>query len=410
LGDIFFKSRNSLIFSFGADEMILDNVLFDERDRKRFDTSTSLYSRVAYQRQYQRTSFGLDYALGGRFYNRSDSFNQVTHDGGLSIQHRITPRLTLSLGDRVSVSPDGGRLFRQDLVTTPLPADFLPNSTLILRLNKTILNTTYGGLSYQLSQRSGIAFGANGSLSRFQQNNLLEQNRYGGDVSYSYQLSERTSFSLGYGFTYFDILGSLGSRTFTGLVTPSNVVRNHNAYVGVSHQLTRLISGFVNVGPNYTIGDSIDLQTGFRIRPGVRASVNGGIVLSQSLSLDPRTFFSITLNQSISDGLGLGAAVQAQTAGLSLGRRITRRASAAINGGFTRNQFLSNFDDIGREITTNSISVGASWRFNLTEGLSFQASYNRFRQLSTGFFEVIPGRLSGNAGSVGLSYSIPVFY
>ena len=64
LGDIFFKSRNSLIFALGAHATAQDNVLFTDADQKTFDTTAALFGRIAYQRQYQKTSFGLDYSLG----------------------------------------------------------------------------------------------------------------------------------------------------------------------------------------------------------------------------------------------------------------------------------------------------------------------------------------------------------
>ena len=81
LGDIFFKSRNSLIFALGADAMAQDNVLFTDADQKTFDTTAALFGRIAYQRQYQKTSFGLDYSLGSRIYNRNDRVQPIDSSG-----------------------------------------------------------------------------------------------------------------------------------------------------------------------------------------------------------------------------------------------------------------------------------------------------------------------------------------
>jgi len=408
LGDIFFKSRNSLLVSFGADEIVQDNALYDSEGSERFDTSTHMYSRVAYQRQYPRTSFELDYTLGGRIYNRSSTYNQIVHDGGISVSRKLSPRWALTLADRASVTPDAGRILQGDLVISPLPPDVLPNNTVILRLNKTILNTAYIDFNVQRSRRSSFSFGANSTISRFEQGNLREQNRYGSHLSYNYQMSERTIFNVGYNFNYFDI--TTNDVPVSGPITPSHLVRNHYPYIGVSHQFNRLVSGFVDVGPNYTVGDSINLGTSLHFKPGVRASVNAGIVLAQSLSLDPRTFFSMNLNQSVSDGFGLGAVVQRQIASASLGRRVTRNTTIAATGGYSRNKFLTDFDESGEEIITNSVYVGANLRINLTERFNFHANYNRVRQLSTGFFELIPARLSGNTAAVGIAYTIPMFF
>jgi hypothetical protein len=409
LGDIFFTSRDSLILSFGAYETVHDNVLLEDDSNKKFDTSSNLHSRVAYQRQYERTTFGLDYMLGARIYNRSDAYSQLTHNGGLDIRRLITPRLAFSLGDRFSVSPDAGRLLQPaDLVLPPLSPDFLPNTSLLLPLNKTILNTAYTSLSYEVSRRSQVTFGANGSLSRFTLNNLRETNRFGGNLSYSYQLSDRTGLNLGYGFSYFDVAER--EQGSVGLITPSQISRNHTAYLGITRQFTPIISGFVNVGPSYTIGDSIDLSTNVRLKPGLRASVNAGIRLAESLALDPRTFFSFGVNQGVSDGLGVGSVVQNLTATASLGRRITKRSTVSVNGGYGRNEFLTDFDSEGDEITTNAVFAGANLRINLTERLNFLANYSWSRQLATGFTDIIPANMSINTCSVGITYIIPTFF
>jgi hypothetical protein len=407
LGDIFFKSRNSLIFGFNAAETNQDNALFG--DGNHFDSTTNLASRVAYQRQYQRTTLALDYTLGGRIYNRYTEYNQLTHDGGFDVHYRFTPRLSLSLGDRISISPQAGRLFQRDYVVDPLGSGILPNTSLLLRLNKSTLNTAYAELAYDLSRKSNISFGANNSISRFDQANLREQNRYGTSITYSHKVAARTTLNAGYNFNYFDVSGSeTGSNASP--ITPSNIVRHHYPYAGITQQLTPAISVFVNAGPSITIGDSVILGTGYRLRPGVHPSVNAGIVLSRALALDPRTFVSFNVGQNLSDGLGLGAVSQVQSAGASIGRRFTKRATGAVTVAYSRNQFLTDFDQSGREITTNGITIAPTFRINVTEQFNFHASYFRYRQLSTGFLDAIPGYLSGNVFAVGISYNIPVFF
>ena len=150
--------------------------------------------------------------------------------------------------------------------------------------------------------------------------------------------------------------------------------------------------------------------TGTRLRPGVYASINAGLTLSKSIALDPRTFFSFGVDQNVSDGSGLGLVAQTQTAYVSLGRLLTRKVNVATSAGYARNKFLRNFDETGQEVVTNGIFAGANLRISLTERLSFNADYNYIRQLSTGFHETIPGRLSWNGILVGLSYNIPVFF
>ena len=167
---------------------------------------------------------------------------------------------------------------------------------------------------------------------------------------------------------------------------------------------------FVSAGPTITIGDSVNLGTGYQLRPGVHPGVNAGIVLSKALALDPRTFVSFNIGQNLSDGLGLGAVSQVQTAGASIGRRFTKRAMGAVAVSYSRNQFLTDYNQSGNQITTNGITIAPTFRINVTEQFNFHANYYRYRQLSTGFLDAIPGYLSGNFFAVGISYNIPVFF
>lgn len=410
LGDIFFQSRNFFIFSVTASETYYDNVINSERGNRPHDTSTNISPRIAYRREYPRTTISLDYALGSRIYNRSHSYNQITHFGGLELEHLLTTRLKFSVGDRASVLPDSGRFFGTDLILNPRPSDIFPNNSLILRLNKTIFNTTYADLSYDLSRKSQISFSAHYTINRFNQSNLREMNRSGGSTAYSYRIAEKTTLNLGYRFFYLEVKDPQASPVESLLISPAHIVRSHNPYIGISQQLKPSIFAFINVGPNVTIGDSINLGTQLRSRPGVHPSINGGILFSKALSLDPRTFFSLDLKQNVTDGFGLGATAVVQSASASLGRRFTKKITGAITGGYTRNEFLLDFDLTGRTIKTNGINAGPYLRVNLTERLNVHAEYRHYRQRSTGFFDVIPGNIIGNAFTVGVSYNIPVFF
>jgi hypothetical protein len=134
------------------------------------------------------------------------------------------------------------------------------------------------------------------------------------------------------------------------------------------------------------------------------------LTFGQAISLDPRTFFSIHAGQNISDGYGLGGITQTQSAGVSLGRRMTKTFTGSVQSSYSRNQFLLSLDERGRPLTTNGISSGVNLSLNATERLNLFANYVYFRQLSNGFFTLIPGRADGNTFTAGLNYSFPVFF
>jgi len=406
LGDIFFRSQNSLIFSVGVQESATDNLYFSPggslgglpaSDRNGYIPFTTLTGRMAYQRQLQRTTFGLDYGVSGILFKSRDSDDFVTHNGGVDLSYRFTPRATFSIGNRISVSPAPGRFYRHDLALAPVSQQILPNSTLFIGLNRTSSNVAFASFSYEASRRSRVTFGANGAITRFQQRSLNDMNTSGGHLEYSYQAAERTSLSFGYHFTYYDF-------------SSSGIARNHLAYVGITQQLTPSVSAFAQVGPNYIVGHSLNFLGGLGRRPGVRASVNGGLTFGEAISLGRRTFFSINAGQSISDGSGLASITQTQSAGVSLGRQLTRTLTGAIHAGYSRNQFLLSVDSEGQPTTTNGVLSGLNLSWNATERFNLFTNYVYFKQLSNGFSTLIPGRADGNTFTVGLNYSFPVFF
>jgi hypothetical protein len=410
LGDIFFKSRDSFVFSVTAEEAVYDNLFFSEEANKRFDAVSNISPRIAYQREYQRSTIALDYTLGSRIYHQYDSYNQLAHNGGLDLHYRLTPRVSFSVGERFSVAPESIRPFEKDMVVDPLQNHIAPNTSLFLRLNKTLINTAFTDVSYELGRRSGLTLGANSSIMRFTQSNLTDEDRYGAHIGYSYRLAERTTLNLRYIFNYFELTDSQVNGGITSFVRSPQLVRTHLAYVGITQKLNSSLSGFVNVGPSVTIGNSVNTAQGLRFHPGVRPSIDAGIVLGKAVSLDPRTFFSFNIGQSTSDGMGIGPVAEVKTAGVSLGRRLSKSITAAITANYYHNNFLTDFNSSGQPATTNGIIIGSNLRIGLTDRVFLHATYNHFRQVSTASLAAVPGNILGNIGIVGLSYSIPVFF
>ncbi len=414
LGDIFFKSRDSLIFSLGVQESATNNLYFSPLavlgvpyESDRYIPFTTLSARIAYQRQLQRASIALDYGLGGLLLREADSGDFLTQDGGIDLSYQITPRATLTLGDRLSVGPAPGRFYRRDLVLAAVTQQVLPNETVFIGLTRTITNAGFATFSYEPSRRSQMTFGANGTITRFQQRDFSEMNQSGATLTYSYKAAERTTISLGYNLTYYDFSGS---RTSNSQAAFAGIARSHLAYFGVQHQLTPSIGAFVQAGPNYVVGNAMSFLGGTAGRPGVRASVNGGLTFGQAISLDPRTFFSINAGQSISDGYGLGGMTQTQAAGFSLGRRMTKTLTGAVQTQYSRNKFLLNLDTQGRPVTTNGASAGVNLSWSFAERANVFLSHTYLRQLSSGFSTLLPDHASGHTFVVGLNYHFPLFF
>jgi hypothetical protein len=408
LGDIFFRSRNSFIFSLNADESYQDNANYNSNSAKSADYTTRLSGRVAYQYDKGRTRSGLDFTFGRLLYYRNDRYDQYIADGGFDLSYQASPRWTINIGDRAGLSPQNGSFLRRDSVLIPLPPTDMPNNTVLLPINKTYFNTVSFSSSYMMSRRSSLDFSTYNTIFRYDQVDLKDQISYGASAGYSYRLSERNTLELNYAFGYFDSTGGTAPASNNG-TTSANLVRSHLVYMGISRKFSPSLSGSLSGGALYLVTDSTDLATGERYRPGLKPVLFGNIIYSPTF--DPRTFFSMQANQTVSNGAGLGTVAMVQSASLSIGRRFTKNITGSATSGFSRNEFLSDLDNSGRANTVNGFFAGARLTMNITERFNFYADYQHFQQLSTGIASyAIPGQMIGNTVTIGLGYSFPWFF
>ena len=420
LGSIFFESRNSLIFSLGAAQSLTNNLYFSGLSYGQFGNGsgytgkyfpiTSLTGRVAYQRESQKTSLGIDYGVGYGIITQAGPNNFLSQGGGINITQRVTPRFNFNIGSSAYVSPFTNRSYTPVGILPPNIPNIVPNNSLIMGFGRAIGSTTAGGFSYEISRRSSFNTNIYFTLTRYQQVGSYSMNQPGVNAQYSYRLKERTSMQLGYLFSYysFDNREKLSGGTFS---QGSSIYRNHFPYIGFTQQITPAISGSIQVGPNFTIGNPIYyVGGGTGVRPGPFLGVNGTLTFSEAVSHDPRTFYSINVGQWMSDGSGLGYVTVTRNAGGSVGHLFTKKLLGSINGNYTRSDFPMNLDTTGQPLTTSGISAGAFLRLNTSQRFQVYANYLYYRQLSYGFSGFIPGNGFGNTFTIGINYLHPIFF
>jgi hypothetical protein len=407
LGDIFFQSRNSFIFSLNAAESYQDNAFYSGSQSQVPDYTTRATGRIAYHREQGRTTTGLDFTFGRLFYRRADSNSQYIADGGFDLSYRATPRWTIRLGDRTGLMPQNGNFLRRDSILDPLPPSQGPNNTVLLPLNQSLFNTIFFSSSYMVSRRSGISFSVNNTITRYDQTNLQNEVSYGASFGYNYRLSEKNTLDLTYGFNYFDSTGTQNS-VGEGTISSANLVRNHMATIRISRRFTPSLSGSIGGGVLAMLTNSYNITNGQPYNPGARPIVTGNITFSPTF--DPRTFFSMQAGQGTTNGAGLGAVSLVQSASLSIGRRMTKIITGSAEGGYARNQYLADIASNGNPTTLNGFFAQGSLSVHFTQRFDLSANYRRFQQLSTGFNNSIPGQMNGNIFTVSISYSFPWFY
>ncbi len=420
LGSIFFESRNSLIFSLGAAESFTNNLYYSGLSYVQYGNGsgytgdyfpiTSLTGRVAYQRETQKTTLGIDYGVGYGIITKAGPNNFLSQDGGIYLTQRVTPRFNFNISSSAYVSPFTNRSYSPEGILPPLSPNIVPNNSQIMGYGRAIGSTTAGGFTYELSRRSSFNTNLYYTLTRYQQVGSYSMNQPGVNAQYSYRLKERTSMQLGYLFSYYsydDRQALSGGKLSEG----SSIYRNHFPYIGLTQQITPAISGSIQVGPNFIIGNPIYyVGGGTGARPGPFLGVNGTLTFSEAVSHDPRTFYSINLGQVTSDGSGLGYVTVTRNVGGSVGHLFTKKLLGSINGGYSHNQYPMNLDSSGQSLLANTISAGAFLRLNTSQRFQVYANYIYVRQLSEGFSGYIPGNGFGNTFTIGINYLHPIFF
>lgn len=410
LGDTGFNTHNTLAFSLTTAETATDNVSLNGTAGSASDTYTTIAPRLGYHRQYQRVVLSFDYRADGLIYNRYRYLSRIAQYGGFDISFALTPRLSMALIERGTATPESNFNLNPRLNLDPLASGILPNNSLVLTRTNSYSNTAQWELSYQMSRRSEWNIGVVNSLERFDISNLTKVDRYGANLGYTYRVSPRATLGLAYWLDYYDLTNSLsGSET----ALHNSIVRNHSALAGVSYLLKPGVRAFVNAGPVVTIGDTLNvggLAGNYFFHQGVHPRVNGGIDFGKGFSLDPKTIFSLTLDQNVCDALGTGSIVLVQRAMGSVGRRLASRTTVSVAGGYARNKFLVSNDYPGVVPVANGIFVNTSFRQNLSDRFGIYANYSFTKQRFNEQVSTIPTYLRVNVLTLGIQYSLPKYF
>ena len=260
LGSANMRSNDSLVFSVTGTVEGNDNVYYSGQGNSLYDNSGIITPRIALQHAFRRGDVAFDYALSGQKYFRYSTLDRISHDGGLDFRYLLTPRWIFTLGERFRKASDPGSFYSPDSVLDQSQSSLDPNSSILTRRNDNISNLTFLSLSYRLSRRASLTWGANASFTRYTNQPppdtpisypMQDMNRYGGTLTYSYQLKKQTTMSLGYQFSYMDFVGNQVSLpTLLG----QHVARTHIVYTGFAHQFSKTVSGIVNAGATQSSG------------------------------------------------------------------------------------------------------------------------------------------------------------
>jgi hypothetical protein len=280
-----------------------------------------LYPSLALNSQGPRSLFTLSYSLGMNRVESDLELNSESHSAGVSFQADLSQKVKLKISESFILSPDftSFNLFR-GVFFTPEGVFFDYDQVALRR--KSYMNSAAVGIAYEMSPRSSLSVDVKHSLRDYQEDErfrhyLSSQNRFNAGLRYTRNISERTSWNVGYSASQY-IFRHYGNT------------RSHAAFLGLARELRPTVHLRMSAGPSY-----VEPTSGWTAEvPGRHQGSYFGWSGDASLSKIFRTN-QLTLFYRRGSGIssGLGSISDSQTAGLNFAQMLGRklRFSSAVS-------------------------------------------------------------------------------
>jgi hypothetical protein len=137
----------------------------------------------------------LSYSPGFTFYRRNDSFNQVDHNLEFDLKYRLSPHVTLSLGDAFQKTSNALNMVDQDSANSNAGLIQRPNDSIVAPISDHMSNFSNAEISYQFARNAMV--GAKGTLSELWYPNraavpgLFDSSTRAAEAFYTHRLSGR---------------------------------------------------------------------------------------------------------------------------------------------------------------------------------------------------------------------------
>jgi hypothetical protein len=358
----------------GDDNPRLSAVPLALRPSNRMEPFYGTYPSVTLDVMGARSSLNVNYAYG---WNRTDSEAMLlseTHSASVTLTNQFSPRWSTNIRESFSRSDDAQSFYAlRGVLPTPQGLTYVFSPVAIDQTSNS--NSISVGAEHTFDARSSLSFGGTHNLRNYATDGirgLSDQQDFGGNMTFTRRISERTSWNVGYSAAYY------GFAEF-------NEAISHAARFGMSTQLGP------NTGLTWSAGAS---QVSSRSDSGSFASYEASAGLQQEIRSN---LFQLNYSQDNTTPSGIGSVSRNKRASLgfrrAIGRSVNVFAGASV---FDSKAILDNsFDTRGGSATAN---VG----FALTRQLSLQVGGQMQRYTKPVTYQFTQKRVF-----VSLRYSLP---
>jgi hypothetical protein len=349
-------------------------------------TWTSFIGGVDIHRVSGRSDLVMSYTGGELYSNDSTTSNGIVQE--LGITERFTLRRSvIEFIDQVGYLPQaslglGGAegLPTSGLNSTGLGPGFEVGQSILTGQGQNISNSSVVQLDTFLTPRSSLTFAGGYSLLRYFGSNLLDLGQATFQGGYNYQLTQKDTIAVIYGF---------------GALRYSNVnqsIDTHSLQLSYGRRVTGRLAFQIAAGPEVGLYQTpISGVTSGGTGAAAGSTTQFTWSLNSALSYQrERTSFGLVYAHGISGGSGVLAGSTSDTASASIDRRMSRTFSSGISAGYSRNIGLAIGTSQPASQTYDYWYGEATFAHPLSETLALTFSYQIQYQNSNSSFCIGP--------------------
>jgi hypothetical protein len=347
------------------------------------DISYSVWPSISLAQSRSRLSWNLTYSPGFRFYQRNAFLNGTDHYLTLGSQYRLSPHVTLRLGDSFQKTSTVLNAADDRNASSQSGSVQGPNTSIVLPATPRVSHLSEVEVTYQFGQNSML--GAKGSFSglwypdRARFSGLYDSTTEAGEAFYTQRLSDRHYIGAVYGLqNLFTHPGQVETQTESMLM-----------FYTLYFPPTLTVSVFAGPEHSDTHGRTAVPLREWSPAAGGSLGWHGG-----------HTSFAASYARRISDGGGLSGAVRSNRADASARWQLARTVTADMGASYSTNRVLDPLTSFGGE--GHSWSGTVSLQHPLGEHLALQMGYTRLHQ---SYHDVAAISSAPNRNNVWLSLS-----
>ncbi len=355
---------------------------------------------IRVQQFLPKFSWDISYAGGLQVYNQitgpaSSNSNLFSQSAGAGFIWQFTRHWQVLANDSYRYSADPFDAF---LTIPGSPVANNPNAVAYVPLTQSTTNNAILTLTDQLTKRDTLSFTGTENLRRTSNYNLVtsvpfyDLKSYGGRFAYNHELSPTLSLGAGYDYNSLDF----------GKGQERSGIQTIEATVSYQFRPNMTLTGWI--GPQHTSSvTSVTVVNPFP-PPALLVLTSRDSLWSTALGFNfgwqsLRNSLRAGYTRSVSDGGGITATSEVNTANASYSRKLAAKWSGVVGARYLK----STSTDVAKRSFDNYF-INVSVIYQISKTFSATADYVRIHQVESNAFVINPGIYNDNRVGVSISY------